>query len=749
MKTNFRFALIAAIAVVGAVGMGGCSSDEAIESNPNYNAETGEVTTNFVFNVSTSNSATTRMSAYNTQANVTSAYDFRGIGNAYLLNFKQYSGSALTDGKSVATAMEADKLHSFGTIIAANKLDPTISTATSDVSQSRRVIELALPTETNALILYGKAIKTGSDNEQGKITWNVDQNLANTSFSMCKIVPETAEASAPEIYQAALLQYENLIANALTVIVNSYVPNGTTLSFGGSSQTLTKDLKWSDFVNVSNSLTLVKKTASPLDPTGSTGMSALEQLVANAFFTLNTIYPDELRAGSGPAVAYMIKDLMGVLNPVISATPVSGEEAAAQAVAQAIKTNIEKFFDPDNEYAWRSAGTVKTALPNVLVADKDKVNDLSDLNVFPKNFNLPRGSVILQFVIKENSTATGYDFNYAYKGTVETYAMGGSSTSTDSFNPMNYVYPAELCYFGNSPIRVTNDTKVANDYPDGVANWDNSSNWAGWSIGHVLSSTRSVAMVNDINYGTALLATTVRYGSNQLEDNNANIQYQRTGTTSEVNNTIDVTVNDTHFLLTGVLVGGQEPEVGWNYLAKAKSPGFGHMVYDNVGEVNIPAATSATDGGNPSNPVYTLLWDNWQESLKGDKQREVYVALEFMNNSAGFWGEKNFIRNGDVFYIVGKLDPDEGHSTTDRSEGITWPTSHALPPYNADGSTVKERRVFIQDYMTKANFVIGKQSLQHALVSVPDLRSGQISLGLSVDLKWQTGLAFNNIILGE
>ena len=51
--------------------------------------------------------------------------------------------------------------------------------------------------------------------------------------------------------------------------------------------------------------------------------------------------------------------------------------------------------------------------------------------------------------------------------------------------------------------------------------------------------------------------------------------------------------------------------------------------------------------------------------------------------------------------------------------------------------------------MTTAIFVINEQSLQHALVATPDLRSSQISLGLSVDLKWQTGLVFDNVILGQ
>lgn len=61
----------------------------------------------------------------------------------------------------------------------------------------------------------------------------------------------------------------------------------------------------------------------------------------------------------------------------------------------------------------------------------------------------------------------------------------------------------------------------------------------------------------------------------------------------------------------------------------------------------------------------------------------------------------------------------------------------------------KERRVFMQDFVTSATFVIGETSLQKALVAVPDLRAGQISLGLSVDLNWQTGLTYDSVILGD
>jgi hypothetical protein len=280
-------------------------------------------------------------------------------------------------------------------------------------------------------------------------------------------------------------------------------------------------------------------------------------------------------------------------------------------------------------------------------------------------------------------------------------------------------------------------------------------------------------MRDNINYGTALLETRVKYGSDVLEDNNKKLQ-KRWNDADEENNKITVTENDNHFLLTGVLVGGQEPEVGWNYLAKSATPGFGYMVFDKVksklqgnGEVDyiqIPAYSVASGIAPVSLPNYTLLWDNWEEKQRGLRQRDVYVALEFKNNSVDFYGENNLIRNGSTFYIVGKLDPDkmpdglkkedntaytQAEYEADHSLGITWPSSYALPPYDANGNTTKERRVFMQDYKTVATFVIGKESLQHALVAVPNLRTGQISLGLSVDVKWQTGLNFSNIILGE
>ena len=161
-----------------------------------------------------------------------------------------------------------------------------------------------------------------------------------------------------------------------------------------------------------------------------------------------------------------------------------------------------------------------------------------------------------------------------------------------------------------------------------------------------------------------------------------------------------------------------------------------------------------------------LVPDSAPDFLKwmpGADQMKVYVALEFVNNSGkDFWGMNNLIKNGATFYVTAELDPNKGRDATDLSEGITWPDpdKFKMPPYytqaEADatpgvnaGDTKKIRRVFMQDYVTEANFVITKKTLQNALVAVPDLRSAQISLGLSVDLVWRQGLVFNDVHVGQ
>jgi len=733
MKKYFNFAFVSAIALVGAGTFTACSSDSGIiadDSNVSekYNPATGEVNVDFVMNIS-SGSGNTRQSAANTQA--TTAAEFRGINNALLATFKQDN-----DGKWITTAATADKTYNMGEILGSGALDPD---GTGSTPKSRRVMELALPTGTNTLMFWGKAIKNGTDKAQGSISYTVNKDLSTTSFTLSKRIPETSVA--------AFTQYKNLIAAVMTKLVDSR----ETITGTYSSVPFSVNLGWKDYVTYSESK-LVRKTYTPAKESGDPDVpmenDALGEIMADAFISLNTIYAEELRAGAGPAVSRTLGDLFEVINSVTSATPTSKAETITQALAAHLKSWLNIIID-SNAKTWNATSSVKGWVP---AGSYDLVTE--SLNGFPEAvFNVPQGATVLQITIGNPTVDADRTFTYSYKESIPSYDMGGGTTG--SFDPLNYRYPAELCYFGNSPVRVTDDAHVTADYPDGVTDWDNDANakWTGWTKnGHVLSSTRSVAMQQNINYGTALLKTTVRYGAATLQDNNHNIQNDRRHV-NEPNNTIPAAAGT--FTLTGVLIGGVEPEMGWNYLAKAATPKFESYIYDNdLPSTAIPAYDAGE--GAKSQPNYTLVWDNWNKADLGNKQNVVYIALEFVNNSGkDFWGRNNLIRNGATFYITGKLDPDVATAAklaalsktadeyaADKSLGITWPEKYALPPYATNGSTIKERRVFIQDYMTEANFTIGENSLQSALIAVPDLRSTQISLGLSVDLEWQGGLVF-------
>lgn len=733
MKKYFNLALMGAIAFSGTCVFTACSSDEPLaqteENAPaseKYNPATGEVGVEFVMNVS-SGSGNTRQTPANTQASTSET--FRGINNALLATFTQAD-----DGKWITTASTAAKTYNMGEILSNGALDPD---GTGSTPKSRRVIELALPTGTNTLMFWGKAIKNGTDKAQGSISYTANKDLSTTSFTLNKRIPEGSVD--------AFTQYKNLLAAVMTKLVDSRV------NVTGSYESVefnVSSLGWKDYVTY-NEGKLVRKTYTPAKEAGDPNVlmenDAVGEIMADAFIALNTIYAGELRAGAGPAVSRTLGDLYEVINNVAGTTPTSKSEAITKALAAQIKIWLTTLIEPSAK-TWNATASVKTWVGGSY--------DLAtgDLNTFPVTlFNVPQGATVLQIAITNENDDANRTFTYSYKNEIPTYAMSGSPGG--SFDPLNYRYPAELCYFGNSPVRVTNDPHVTADYPDGVTDWDNDE-WTGWTKnGHVLSSTRSVAMQQNINYGTALLKTTVRYGAATLYDNNAKIQHDRKGVT-EANN--EITPAAGTFTLTGVLIGGVEPEMGWNYLAKAATPQFTSYIYDNdLPSTAIPAYAGGESG--KSTPNYTLVWDNWNQANAGNKQNVVYIALEFVNNSGkDFWGMNNLIRNGATFYITGKLDPDarpasitdktDDQYAADKSLGITWPEKYALPPYAANGSTIKERRVFIQDYMTQANFTIGEKSLQSALIAVPDLRSTQISLGLSVDLEWQGGLVFESTL---
>ncbi len=714
------FFISSMMALTCAFGLTACSSsEEEVIDNPNYDPLTKTVNANFVFSVSTGNTSATRQSSATTQSTLGEA--FRGIGTSQL-----FAIHLASDGSYVTTPTTVMKGYDLGAILEPNRLDPDgsgIGASGDGVPLSHRVIELSLPTETNALLFWGKAPKGANSAESGEISFDLSSSdMSKHSFSL---IPRIMSSGTSAVGQDAFEQYESLILYAMNTIAQTAISDED-VTVGGVTKHITS-LSWSDYADLTGT-SITKKTTDPFESTGEGDMSSNGDILGDVFAIFHTIAEGEIRGGSGPAVAYMMGDLYNALYPVSSSSPTTIQDAAAKLVGIAVRNNIEKFFDLNSPTSWLDINTIlsKTDLNATTV---NLISKDGDVNSFPRIFGVPAGITQLTFVPSKCQWL--YD--------EDSHSIVGSGTAGVN----NYMYPAELCYFGNSPVRVTDAAKTPAQYPDGVSAWDNDASWSGWTKdGSVQPTTRSVAMRDNINYGTALLESTVRYGAAVLEDNKSN----------------QIEVTGTSFLLTGIVIGGQPKTVGWDYLAKnGATSSFNYMIYDN--SLPSTAIPSYTAGGNKSVPNYTLVWDNWSEAQRDQDQSLVYVALEFVNNTGrDFYGRDNKIPNGGTFYIAGKLDPDQrpASETTatdagyknNKSLGITWPTNYALPPYDTNGQTLKQRRVFIQDYMTIAHFVLNKNSLKNAYVTVPDLRSLQISLGMSVDLEWQTGLTFE-VPLGE
>ena len=760
MRKKVLFGMMGAIALAFTA----CTSEDALEvNNPNYNAETGEVTTSFVMNVNTNRSPITRMTSANTQATTTDA--FRGITDAHLLTFLR--NQPVADGNHVInTAVEANKHYGLGNVYGTGQ-------ATTDGNKSHRILELALPTETNNLIFYGKAPKSATDGfAQGNIDYlpNVTDananNLANYDFTVKQIVETNASG-----YNQTFRNYCDLLVAALNWVLASSITNEDVQYDANGNGTIedgvehfTTSLSWFQFVTVTgdptSGVTVAPATKAPAD--ASTPMCAIGEILGNTLAEVCNIRDGEVRAGSGPAVARMLGDIYVIMDNCTKTAPTSLLEAKAQALATQIKTNIQAILTGTApSLTWRPYNTIVTAIGYTGNVDGlGGASGLTALQSFPiEKFNLPAGCT--QIAITEATESvddngfvtTPGSVKFHHIGQVSLFNAGGSTTSC-----YNVYYPAELCYWGDSPVRVTDEVVTEAEYPQGITPWVTDGSWTSknWTKdAHVVSTTRSVAMQYNINYGPALLKSTVKYGATTLYDNNHAIQLIKNptlGASDEPN--AQLTVTDGTFTLKGILVGGVATKVGWNFLPVDGST-FNNAIYDKaIVKDEIP--TSGTSAAN-----YTLVWDNWNASLKGQCQSPVYVCLEFQNNSGkDFWGKHNIIRNEGIFYIVGKLDPNAGTlapanpsapTAEELAAGVDWPSGDiaCLPPCKDDYTTLKERRVFIQDFVTTANFVIGENSLQSAYNTVPDLRSSQISLGLNVDLQWRSGLTFDDVVLGQ
>ena len=313
---------------------------------------------------------------------------------------------------------------------------------------------------------------------------------------------------------------------------------------------------------------------------------------------------------------------------------------------------------------------------------------------FPGKFKLPDGVATL-------SWATG-GFAYNTPGNV---TIGNGN----SINYQKICYPAELSYFVNTTTMVSDkDMSNLSEFPS-YENWTKptGANWEGKDFTNtaVAKTTRTVGLKDPVQYSVAVLKSTVRCKEATLEDN------AKDAGGFKANQSI--TVNDNSFPVTGILIGGQPASVDWKY-EPASSETFENTIYDNVMNGSPMYAKYASEVPTVGN--YTLVFDN----KKTGAENSVYVTIELTNKSGqAFYGKDGIIQKDTKFYLVGILNPNK--------EGLPKPAG--------------VNRVFVQDYVTTANFKI--KDLKSAYNCIPDLRTSGINVGLAVDLSWKEGITFD------
>ena len=386
----------------------------------------------------------------------------------------------------------------------------------------------------------------------------------------------------------------------------------------------------------------------------------------------------KLSAGSSNSIQQAVQDLYASMLSLERS-----QTTENKAIVTAVKSAIT-----DSKYA-----TVES--------DGKTLKFTDAISGYPEDNNLPDGAATVKW---ETGKFT---------------AQSNSAYTSDAVNvgPMaNYVYPANLWYRANTRIK-TSDQALSDQYVNGTG-WDVILAKYNEDNGVVKSSTRSIALKDQIQYAVARLDTKVTTDATLYDHNHAAVSVPTGG-----------------FPVTGILVGGQR-QVDWEFHPVSATDATQYTIYDK--DIN----KGGTDGTTAMTTATSFY--NHTLCLESASKQHVYMVVELENNSGNeFHGYNNeVIPDGSKFYMVAELNPEA-------TSGVTQPTT-------TTGSTFDKTKVFQQDFTTVANLKIltnnGTTSgptttydkgLGAAYNVIPDLRTPALSIGLSVDLTWQSGLTFD------
>ena len=275
-----------------------------------------------------------------------------------------------------------------------------------------------------------------------------------------------------------------------------------------------------------------------------------------------------------------------------------------------------------------------------------------------------------------------------------------------------YVYPAELYYYANSRIFTSAEDKQ-NSYQATEA-WADfisrefENQGADGEGATVESDTRSIALVQPLQYGVSCLEVQLRAGNNKLYAFNDNY------------NEPSIQLAEGMFPLKGILVGGQHIQQ-FDFTPKYPEETTEATVPEDK-EYIIYDKSIASEGVCLGNFIKGATADNFSKSLytltlQTKQDKSVKLVLEFENNSNNaFTCASGIIYPGTKFYLMASI-------------------------VNMDESgNEKDKQVFTKDYKSTVRLTIS--NLSSAYNALPNLRSDKVRLFETVTAgisTWKTG----------
>ena len=326
---------------------------------------------------------------------------------------------------------------------------------------------------------------------------------------------------------------------------------------------------------------------------------------------------------------------------------IAGSSANLKALVTQLKEDLESLPTTDG----------RTAVLHE-IGDETNINTNLFVNTpYPASIGIPDGAAAM----------TWDDTNKKF------VAVTSFNSGTPLSNHTRFVYPPELYYYINSPIK-TATTSLENEYKD--ASWSNVLEQYTQDDATVSSTTRSVAVKKALDYAVGCLEVYIMANDDELVDNADE----------------KVVISTHNFTLTGIILGGQYKQDYQFTPMQTTSNTDEKIIYDKEVPSGIQLSTSWT-----TTPVYTLAFQSRDE-------KPIDIVLEFKNKGDAFTGEGGIVHPNTKFYLVGQI----------------WPE----PEKSSQGDYFT--RVFTKDYRTIVKLNI--QSLKHAYNVIPDLKTATYSI---------------------